>query len=77
MAVVIWAKTKKTGQRGLLPYLSTTYTYLKLLNLVLWFYADPVKGIIYLVLATSESSRRDCLTLLLLSWGFREGYRPP
>ena len=60
VAVVIWAKTKKTGQRGLLPYLSTTYTYLKLLNLVLWFYADPVKGIIYLVLATSESPRRDC-----------------
>ncbi|XP_043209852.1 thioredoxin-related transmembrane protein 2 homolog [Amphibalanus amphitrite] len=52
VAVVIWAKTKKTGQRGLLPYLSTTYTYMKLLNLVLWFYSDPVKGIIYLVLAT-------------------------
>ena len=57
VAVVIWAKTKKTGQRGVLPYLSTTYTYLKLLNVVLWFYADPVKGIIYLVLATSESRR--------------------
>ena len=54
VAVVIWAKTKKTGQRGFLPYLSTAYTYLKLLNLVLWFYSDPVKGIIYLVLATSE-----------------------
>jgi len=51
-AVVIWAKTKKTGERGLVAYLSTAYTYLKLLNLVLWFYADPVKGIIYLVLAT-------------------------
>ncbi|XP_037078144.1 thioredoxin-related transmembrane protein 2 homolog [Pollicipes pollicipes] len=52
VAVVIWAKTKKTGARGVLPYLSTTYTYLKLLSLVLWFYSDPVKGVIYLVLAT-------------------------
>lgn len=50
-AFVIWAKTKKSGSRTMAPYIGTMYTYLKLVNLLLWFYAGPAKGIVYMACA--------------------------
>lgn len=56
MIVIIAFRTRKSGSRTMLAYVSVASTYAKLCNVLLWFSADPVYGILYLVFAISKYS---------------------
>lgn len=54
MIVIIAFRTRKSGSRTMLAYVSVASTYAKLCNVLLWFSADPVYGILYLVFAITH-----------------------
>ncbi|KAF2366468.1 Thioredoxin domain [Trinorchestia longiramus] len=49
LLVVVMFRTRRSGARTTIAYISTATFYAKACNLILWFTADPAKGIIYLV----------------------------
>lgn len=57
VAVIIVSRTRKQGAVNFLPYISTACMLAKIGNVILFFFADPFYGILYVVL---------CLLHLLL-----------
>ncbi|XP_068214887.1 thioredoxin-related transmembrane protein 2 homolog [Palaemon carinicauda] len=49
MVVIVMFRTRKSGSRNMLSYISTAAMYAKICNVLLWFYADPVYGVLYVV----------------------------
>ncbi|XP_074604554.1 thioredoxin-related transmembrane protein 2 homolog [Brevipalpus obovatus] len=48
-AVIIVFRTRKQGAVNFLPYIGTACMLAKLGNVLLWFYADPIYGVVYSV----------------------------
>lgn len=57
LAVILVFKTRKQGATNMVPYISSACMYTKIANILLFFYADPRMGVIYILL---------CLLHLLL-----------
>ena len=55
MLVIIMFRTRKSGSRNLLAYISVFNMYAKVCNVVLWFSCDIVYGIIYIILVISKT----------------------
>lgn len=51
MLVIIMFRTRKSGSRTMVAYISVFNMYAKLCNVVLWFSCDAVYGIIYIIIA--------------------------
>lgn len=51
MLVIIMFRTRKTGSRNMVAYISVFNMYAKVCNVVLWFSCDTVYGIIYVIVA--------------------------
>nr|XP_045584416.1 thioredoxin-related transmembrane protein 2 homolog [Procambarus clarkii] len=51
MLVIIMFRSRKSGSRNMVAYISVFNMYAKICNIVLWFTADVVYGIIYIILA--------------------------
>ncbi|XP_018011330.1 thioredoxin-related transmembrane protein 2 homolog [Hyalella azteca] len=47
LLVVVMFRTRRSGARTTIAYITTATFYAKACNLILWFSADPAKGIIY------------------------------
>ncbi|XP_018561692.1 thioredoxin-related transmembrane protein 2 homolog [Anoplophora glabripennis] len=47
LIIVIAMRTRKTGSVSMINYLSSSFIYTKIANLILWFSADFLMGIIY------------------------------
>ncbi|XP_057318024.1 thioredoxin-related transmembrane protein 2 homolog [Microplitis mediator] len=47
---VIMIRTRKTGSVTMIHYLSASFVYTKITNLILWFYADIRMGILFAVI---------------------------
>lgn len=43
-------RTRKAGSVTMINYLSASFIYTKVANIILWFYADYLMGIIYTVI---------------------------
>ena len=54
MLVIIMFRTRKSGSRTMVAYISVFNMYAKLCNVVLWFSCDAVYGIIYVIIAIGE-----------------------
>lgn len=50
LAIVVMIRTRKTGSVTMLNYLTSSFVYTKVANLILWFYADIRMGLLYGVL---------------------------
>lgn len=48
-------RTRKTGSRNMVAYISVFNMYAKVCNVVLWFSCDTVYGIIYLIVAIGKT----------------------
>lgn len=46
-AIVVIIRTRKTGNVTMINYLTSSFIYAKIANLILWSYADSVYGIVY------------------------------
>ena len=49
-------RTRKTGSVTMLSYLSSSFIYTKVTNMILWFYADLRMGLLYTVLFVCKYS---------------------
>lgn len=49
LMIVIMIRTRKTGSVTMINYLSSSFVYTKIANLILWFYADIHLGIIFVI----------------------------
>ncbi|KAK7076730.1 Thioredoxin-related transmembrane protein 2 [Halocaridina rubra] len=49
MLVIVMFRTRKSGSRNMLAYISTAAMYAKVCNVILWFSTDPVYGILYIL----------------------------
>ncbi|KAF2904852.1 hypothetical protein ILUMI_01323 [Ignelater luminosus] len=49
LVIVIMIRSRKTGSVTMINYLSSSFIYTKVANLILWFYADFIMGIIYAI----------------------------
>ncbi|XP_060532812.1 thioredoxin-related transmembrane protein 2 homolog [Cylas formicarius] len=47
LLIVVMIRTRKSGSVTMISYLSSSFIYIKLANLILWFNADYLMGIIY------------------------------
>lgn len=47
LVIVVMFRTRRSGARTAVAYITTATFYAKGCNMILWFSADPVKGIIY------------------------------
>lgn len=47
--IVIMIRTRKTGSVTMINYLSSSFVYTKVANLILWFYADIRMGILFAI----------------------------
>ncbi|XP_066603170.1 thioredoxin-related transmembrane protein 2 homolog [Prorops nasuta] len=47
LMIVIMFRTRKTGSVTMINYLSSSFVYTKIANLILWFYADIRMGILF------------------------------
>ncbi|KAJ8688289.1 hypothetical protein QAD02_024084 [Eretmocerus hayati] len=47
LIIVIMIRTRKAGSVNMISYLSSSFVYTKVANLILWFYADIHLGILY------------------------------
>lgn len=45
--IVIMIRTRKTGSVTMINYLTSSFVYTKVANLILWFYADVRMGILF------------------------------
>lgn len=52
LLIVVMIRTKKTGSVTMINYLTSSFIYNKVANLILWFYADVRMGIGFAVLCT-------------------------
>lgn len=50
LVIVVMIRTRKTGSVTMLNYLTSSFVYTKVANLILWFYADVRMGLLYGVL---------------------------
>lgn len=50
LMIVIMIRTRKTGSVTMISYLSSSFVYTKVANLILWFYADIRMGIIFAII---------------------------
>lgn len=50
LLIVVMIRTRKTGSVTMINYLSSSFIYTKVANLILWFYADFIMGIIYSII---------------------------
>lgn len=50
LLIVVVIRTKKAGSVTMINYLTSSFMYNKVANLILWFYADIRLGIIYGIL---------------------------
>ncbi|KAG8224604.1 hypothetical protein J437_LFUL009179 [Ladona fulva] len=50
LLIVVMIRTRKAGSVTMINYLSSSFVYTKVANLILWFYADARMGILYGVL---------------------------
>ncbi|XP_050302008.1 thioredoxin-related transmembrane protein 2 homolog [Anthonomus grandis grandis] len=50
LLIVIVMRTRKTGSVSMISYLSSSFIYTKIANLILWFNADYKMGIVYGIL---------------------------
>lgn len=47
LLIVVMIRTRKSGSVTMINYLSSSFVYTKVANLILWFYADTKMGILY------------------------------
>ncbi|XP_034939807.1 thioredoxin-related transmembrane protein 2 homolog [Chelonus insularis] len=47
LMIVIMIRTRKTGSVTMINYLTSSFVYTKIANLILWFYADVRMGILF------------------------------
>ncbi|XP_046386114.1 thioredoxin-related transmembrane protein 2 homolog [Ischnura elegans] len=47
LLIVVMIRTRKSGSVTMINYLSSSFVYTKVANLILWFYADARMGIVY------------------------------
>lgn len=45
--IVVMIRTRKAGSVTMISYLSSSFMYTKVANLILWFYADVRYGLIF------------------------------
>lgn len=50
LLIVVMIRTKKAGSVTMITYLTSSFIYNKIANLILWYYADIRMGILYTVL---------------------------
>lgn len=50
LIIVIMIRSRKTGSVTMINYLSSSFIYTKVANLILWFSADFIMGIIYAII---------------------------
>ncbi|XP_018333801.1 thioredoxin-related transmembrane protein 2 homolog [Agrilus planipennis] len=50
LLIVVMIRTRKSGNVTMINYISSSFIYTKVANLVLWFYADYIYGTIYGIL---------------------------
>ena len=48
--IVIMIRTRKAGSVTMINYLSSSFVYTKVANLILWFYADVRLGIVFAII---------------------------
>lgn len=48
-------RTRKTGSRNMVAYISVFNMYAKVCNVVLWFSCDTVYGIIYIIIVIGKT----------------------
>ena len=56
LMIVIMMRTRKAGSVTMINYLSSSFVYTKVTNLVLWFWADVRMGILFAVIFLREYS---------------------
>ncbi|KAK4878834.1 hypothetical protein RN001_011340 [Aquatica leii] len=49
LVIVVMIRSRKTGSVTMINYLSSSFIYTKVANLILWFYADFIMGIVYTI----------------------------
>lgn len=49
LVIVVMIRSRKTGSVTMINYLSSSFIYTKVANLILWFYADFIMGIIFAI----------------------------
>ncbi|KAF5304230.1 hypothetical protein FQR65_LT08037 [Abscondita terminalis] len=49
LVIVVMIRSRKTGSVTMINYLSSSFIYTKVANLILWFYADFIMGIVYAI----------------------------
>lgn len=64
--IVIMIRTRKTGSVTMINYLTSSFVYTKVANLILWFYADVRMGILF---AFIFIRKRRCETISLMNSG--------
>ncbi|KAL1458424.1 hypothetical protein WDU94_008579 [Cyamophila willieti] len=52
LMIVIMIRTRKAGSVNMIGYLSSSFMYTKIANIILWFYVDFRMGSLYLILFT-------------------------
>lgn len=52
LMIVIMIRTRKTGSVTMINYLTSSFVYTKVANLILWFYADVRMGILFAFIFT-------------------------
>lgn len=48
--IVVMIRTRKAGSVTMISYLSNSFMYTKVANLILWFYADVRYGLVFSVI---------------------------
>lgn len=48
LIIVVMFRTRRAGARTAAAYISTATFYAKGCNMILWFTADPAKGIVFI-----------------------------
>jgi hypothetical protein len=47
LVIVVMIRTRKSGSVSMINYLSSSFVYTKVANLILWFHADFLMGTVY------------------------------
>ncbi|KAL1501368.1 hypothetical protein ABEB36_006699 [Hypothenemus hampei] len=50
LLIVIVMRTRKAGSSSMISYLTSSFVYMKIANMILWFNADYLMGIVYSIL---------------------------
>lgn len=57
LMIVIMIRTRKTGSVTMINYLTSSFVYTKIANLILWFYADVRMGILFALIFICKRRR--------------------